>query len=111
MFLFKKTTQKGKSVVDIKGFWKGVFLNLISIQVLLFWLVAIPFLYSQNRFNDAPAFVITFLAGIWIGKMIVLWIFARLSRTILSKSDILARNINRVIGVILLGSSLMNFFK
>jgi len=111
MFFFKKTEQKVNSAVVIKGFWKGVFLNLISIQVLLFWLVAIPFLYSQNRFNDAPAFIFTFLAGIWIGKIGVLWIYARMSRVILSKSDILARNINRIIGVILLGSSLMNFIK
>ncbi len=111
MFFFKKTTQKGNSAVGIKGFWKGVFLNLISIQVLLFWLVAIPFLYSQNRFNDAPAFVFTFLAGIWIGKISVLWIYARMSRIILSKSDILARNINRIIGVILLITGMIQIIK
>lgn len=111
MFFFKKTEQKVNSAVGIKGFWKGVFLNLISIQVLLFWLVAIPFLYSQNRFNDAPAFIFTFLAGIWIGKIGVLWIYARMSRIILSKSDLLAKNINRIIGAILLVTGIIQILK
>jgi threonine/homoserine/homoserine lactone efflux protein len=111
IFLLKKNKSRGDTGNNFPGFWKGVFLNLLSIQVFLFWIVAIAFLYSHNIFNDSPAFVITFLIGIWAGKIGVLWIYARMSRIILSKSDILAKNINRIIGVVLLASSLINILK
>jgi len=111
IFILKKKKSIGDAENNFPGFWKGIFLNLISIQVLLFWVVAIAFLYSHNKFNYAPAFVITFLIGIWAGKMGVLLIYARMSRIILSKSDLLAKNINRIIGVVLLATSLINILK
>ncbi len=111
MFLFKKNKSGGGAVNNFSGYWKGVFLNLVSIQVLLFWIVAIAFLYSRNIFNNSPVFIVTFLLGIWAGKMGILCIYARMSRIILSKSDLLARNINRIIGVVLLTTSLINILK
>jgi threonine/homoserine/homoserine lactone efflux protein len=111
VFLFKNDRAKVENKTNLHGFWKGVFLNLISIQVFLFWVIAVSFLYSHNKFYESPVFIIAFLAGIWVGKMSVLWLYARLSRTILSRSKILSNNINRVIGSILLITVIIQFLK
>jgi threonine/homoserine/homoserine lactone efflux protein len=111
MFLFKKTSNKTNSAVSLNGFWKGIFLNLISIQVFLFWIVAIAYLYSHNKFNDSPSFVITFLIGIGAGKVGILWLYARMSRTILLKSKILSNNINKLIGSVLLVTVIIQLLK
>lgn len=102
VLLFKNNEAKSDIKNGFPGFWKGVFLNLVSVQVLLYWIIAIAFLNSHDGFIYSPAFIVIFLAGIWAGKMGVLWIFARSGRIILSKSNILAKNMNRVIGAILI---------
>lgn len=50
--------------------------------------------------------VTIFALGIWLGKMAVLWIHALMSGKIPSRFGFLARNINRVIGVVLLSTAL-----
>ena len=111
VFLFKRNRSQNKSRIRLHGFLKGMFLNLVSIQVFMFWIVATTVLYNNHLYIHTPGIVILFLAGIWLGKISVLWIYARMSRIIITKSNFLAKHINRIIGCILLITGLIQFLK
>ncbi len=110
-FLFKKSGGKQNHTDNKPGYMKGVLLNLLSLQVLLYWIVAITWLKTSYLPEITPGLVLVFVVSIWIGKMGVLWLYARFSKPIMSKSDFLAKNINRIIGVILIISGLIQFIK
>jgi threonine/homoserine/homoserine lactone efflux protein len=106
---------KGNKVITIshdkkKGFLKGVFLNLISIQVLMYWLFAIAFLNAKHVVIE-PALYLSFGIGIWAGKILVLFSYAKLSTFILSKSEAIASNINRIIGSVLIMTAFIQLIK
>lgn len=102
IFLFKKDKKNYKTETKTSGFKKGVLLNLISIQVLLYWLIAITFLSSCQITIQNPIDILMFLLGIWIGKITVLWFYSIISQKIFSRWQFLSSNINRVIGSILI---------
>ena len=106
---------KGKKTSTIRkrggaGFLQGVFLNLISIQVLMYWLLAIAFLHAK-QWTIEPRLYLFFGIGIWAGKMLVLWAYAYLSTFILSKSEAIASNVNRIIGSILLVTAIIQIIR
>lgn len=84
------------------GFLKGAFLNLMSIQVLLFWLFAIAFLSVRNLFPSTLIQFLLFISGVWIGKMAVLRAYAILGKKAAEKSQLISQNMNRIIGSILI---------
>ncbi|NOQ23827.1 MAG: LysE family transporter [Bacteroidales bacterium] len=102
IFLFKKDKKNYKTKTKSTGFIKGILLNLVSIQVLLYWIIVIPFLNSHQLIIQKHIDILMFLSGIWIGKMAVLWIYTIMSRKIFSRWHFISLNINRVIGSILL---------
>jgi threonine/homoserine/homoserine lactone efflux protein len=102
VFLLKKNNKEAKKTGKDPGFFKGMLLNLISIQVLLYWLIAMTYLNTRWELQFNTLSITLFALGILVGKMGVLWIYALLSRKILTTFDFLARNINRVIGLVLL---------
>lgn len=110
LFLLRK--KGGNTTVNsgFSGFLKGVFLNLISIQVFMYWLIAITFLYSKNLLDSQYLSILIFALGIWLGKMIVLWTYSILSERIVSKSALLSRNINQIIGGILIFIATIQLF-
>ncbi|MDF1559625.1 MAG: hypothetical protein P1P83_05395 [Bacteroidales bacterium] len=110
-FLLKGNSAKEATDHNLPLLVKGMFLNLISVQVLLYWIIAIAFLHDHSLFNNSAGFILIFLAGIWAGKMGVLWIFARSGRVILSKSQILSKNISRIIGTILIIAGIIQILK
>jgi threonine/homoserine/homoserine lactone efflux protein len=110
-FLLKKNHSEAKTSGKESGFFKGMLLNLISIQVLLYWLFAMTYFNTRWEPEFNILFIALFALGIWVGKMGVLWIYALLSQKIFSRFGFLARNINRVIGVVLLITVLIQFFK
>ena len=88
-----------------------MFMNLVSIQVFLFWIIAVAFLSSRQLIKFDPASILVFIAGIWFGKMMVLWLYISLSKKLLSGSRIISTNINRIIGFVLFGMALVQFIK
>lgn len=102
-FLIKKQKSHSSEDSGYLGFLKGAILNLISIQVFLFWMIALAYLSSNQLIQYDPLSVLIFLSGIWIGKMTVLFLYMLLSKKIVSHSQILSKNINRIIGFILFG--------
>jgi L-lysine exporter family protein LysE/ArgO len=101
-FLLKKNNKQGEGKQKFSGFAKGIFLNLLSVQVLLYWFLAIAYLSALHVIDDSVVFISLFLLGIWLGKMGTLWIYSLLSERIMGRSAFLANNINRVIGIVLL---------
>lgn len=110
IFLLKKQKDRKVDNQQNKGIVRGLFLNLVSIQVLMYWLIAMTYL-NARQFTIEPRMFIFFGMGIWTGKMLVLWGYAVLSNYILSKSAAIASNMNRIIGGILLITAAMQFIR
>lgn len=111
VFLFRKNTINKKQERSGNHFLKGVFLNLISVQVLLYWLIAVVYISHFHIRIQGFYETVGFLAGIWIGKMLVLWFYAKISKTIFNKWQFLSLYMNRIIGGVLLVSVFIQFFK
>ena len=111
LFTFKKQKSVITRDTGYSGFFKGIFLNLISIQVFLFWILAIAFLSSRQLIQFDALSVLILIAGIWTGKMIILLLYMNLSKKILSGSQISTKNINRIIGIVLIMMALVQVFK
>ncbi len=93
------------------GYLKGAVLNLISIQVLLFWIIAIAFLSVKNLVPASVLQMVLFVVGVWLAKMAVLWAYAILARKVAEKSALLSANINRIIGGLLVLTAVFQFIK
>lgn len=111
VFMLRKTKIKAISSNNKQGFLKGIVLNLLSVQLLLYWVIAATWLKTSYLTELNPGLIIIFVISVWVGKMGVLWMYAHYSQFILSKSDFLARNINRVIGMVLILSGLIQLIK
>jgi L-lysine exporter family protein LysE/ArgO len=72
LFLFRRSQFQFNKNNTFGGFLYGVLLNLLSIQVLAYWILAISIIASINQQIFHPIAIIFFLAGIFSGKMSVL---------------------------------------
>jgi threonine/homoserine/homoserine lactone efflux protein len=110
-FILKKNDLMPKKENDKPAFIRGAVLNLISIQVLLYWIFAAAYI-EQHQLLVANTFLIFIaLTTVGFGKMIVLWLYARLSKLVLNKFQFLARRINWLIGIILIIAGLVQYLK
>jgi len=105
----KRTTRKqpGKSF----GFLKGVLLNIVSIQVLLFWLLAATVLSAKQWLPGTFQEVLLFLSGVWLAKMGVLKGYAFLAKIVATHAEKFSANTNRIIGIVLLVVAIVQFIK
>ena len=110
-FVLKKQRISDQRETSFSGFLKGMLLNLVSIQVFLFWILAITFLSSRELLQYDLLSILFFVSGIWLGKMAVLWIYINLSNRILSRSRIISKNINTIIGIMLIALAFVQFLK
>ena len=110
-FLLKKQHNNNSRVAGSSGFLNGILLNLVSIQVFLFWILAIAFLSSRELLQYDLLSILLFVSGIWLGKMAVLWVYMILSNKYLSRSRIISKNINRIIGIVLFGIAFIQILK
>jgi len=101
-FLLKGRHRQPEDANRKPGFFRGMLLNLVSIQVLFYWMLAMTYLLAIREFEYNLFNIVFFATGIWLGKMGVLWLYATFSKKIFCSMGFLARNLNRVIGVVLL---------
>jgi len=86
-------------------------MNFISIQVLLFWILAIAFLSVKYLIPASMLQIVLFVIGVWLAKMTVLWAYAILAQKVVEKSALLSENINRIIGGLLIVADFFQFIK
>ena len=110
-FYLKKQAPAKEQATSGSGFLKGVILNLVSIQVFLFWILALAFLSARGLIQYQPLSIIGFLIGIWLGKMGILLLYMNLGMRMLSRSGLISQNINRIIGIVLFGMAFIQFLK
>jgi threonine/homoserine/homoserine lactone efflux protein len=112
IFWFKKVKVNHKDSFSYSmGIIKGAFLNLISLQVLLFWLMAVSFLTVRNLIPISVTEAAIFIAGVWVGKMMVLQAYAYFGKIVVANSQKLSENINKIIGLMLIAVSIVQFIK
>lgn len=107
-FLMRKNQVKTSQNTTLGGFVYGIMLNLLSLQVLLYWIIASGYLLSRDLLTLNHISVIIFLLAIWMGKMTVLHAYAVMGQQIISRSQKISKNINRIIGSILISLALIN---
>jgi len=93
------------------GFFKGVLLNLASIQVFLFWLVVASILAAKHNLPLSFPEIFLFVAGVLLAKIAVLRLYAYLAVKIIARTNALATNINRIIGALLVFVALIQLMK
>jgi threonine/homoserine/homoserine lactone efflux protein len=111
-FWFKTNKEKIRTETQKSfGFLKGVLLNIISVQVLLFWLLAATVLSAKQWLPTELAEVLLFLAGVWLAKMGVLKGYAFLAKMVATHAEKFSANTNRIISIVLLAVSIIQFVK
>lgn len=111
-FLFKKEVSVYQNLNrKSSGFLVGVLLNLGSIQVLIFWILAITFLSVRNYLPVSFWQILFFITGIWMAKMAVLRLYAVLAKKVLAQSETLSQNLNRIIGMVLIMVAFLQFLR
>ena len=93
------------------GFLKGALLNIVSIQVLLFWFLAATVLSTKQWLPGTFWEVLFFLTGVWLAKMGVLKGYAFLANKVATKTQKISTNVNRIISIILLIVAIVQFVK
>ncbi|WP_303918696.1 LysE family transporter [Draconibacterium sediminis] len=83
------------------SFVKGILLNLVSIQVLLFWLLVSAMLSSKRIFPESVVEMLFFAVGVWLAKMGVLKGYAHIARKLAVRIKKISANVNRIIGAIM----------
>ena len=92
----------------------GFLLGLINPTVLVYWILIISFLNKKMlHLNSSIDFLllILFLIGVFIGKVITLYSYGKLSYILKTKVKNIKKSINRIIGVLLICVSIFQFTK
>jgi len=112
-FLWKKNRYKTTSNQNNNHFLHGLLLNIISVQVLLFWIFAYTLINNAFPFqeNINAGVLSAILIAVWLTKIVVLWVYAKLSHIILRKFNFITSCINQVIGLILIFTGILQYFK
>ena len=90
---------------------KGLFFNLISIQVLLYWFLVTTLLENNGSIDFSLYCTIGFLSGAGFGKMLTLSFFRLISRQIERKAAGVSKKINQIIGFILIFVAIFQLIK
>lgn len=110
-FLLKKEQKAKQQKVNGSSFLKGIILNLASVQVLIYWIVAMAVtlsLYLTKFGYENSGFIV---AGIWPGKMAVLWLYKNLGERINNPENKLLRHMNQIIGGVLMVVAFVQIIK
>lgn len=98
-FYFRKQNYKTQEISNSKFFLKGFTLNLISLQVFSFWLIAVFYFFSE-KWIKMNSMVIALIFGIFIGKVFTLEFYIFLTKKIQNKIAILPKYTNKFMALI-----------
>ncbi len=97
-FLLKKEKNHPAGKSTGAGFLKGVSLNLISLQVFIYWIIAMTFVYTKNIPEVSIINSLVFAAGIFAGKIFILWLYVLFSLKVISNVKAITTHINSIMG-------------
>jgi len=90
---------------------KGILFNLISIQVLLYWFLAIAFIENIGSIHFNTLYLAVFVLGVGSGKMFTLLFYRLISRQVKKKASKISKKINVIIGSLLIFAAIFQIFK
>jgi threonine/homoserine/homoserine lactone efflux protein len=100
-FLLKKNTAyKVDNRRELPAFMKGILISFLNIPALPFWIFVVAYCEGTVGFNFSLATVGLFLAGVFSGRYLTLWMYARLSEYISERSSLIALWLDRIIAVL-----------
>lgn len=100
----KKKEDAPKNQKKNKGFLKGLLLAILNPPVLVFWLVAFSFISGNTTVMVNMGFtlrVVIFFLGVFVGKILALWVYLQLSKKIATKARNITHSINKGIAILL----------
>lgn len=112
-FFAKTPKTKGRTadVSAIKQISKGILLSAFNLLAIPYWFVYCGSLRVSNIWGEENlAATLIFSAGVTMGTMVALGIYAWLGKIIVERSDTAARYANRFVGLIFLGLGLKLLF-
>lgn len=110
-YLRKKTTDNTPKKT-IGSFQQGVLLSIVNVIAIPFWLAYTAALVAFRWIHvDSSAEIGYYIIGISVGTMLALSAFALLSRKIRSRIETKRNFINKLIGLIFIGSALLEILQ
>ncbi len=117
VFLYFKT-QKVKSSNSKKykssKYATGFFLGLLNPPVLIYWIIAFGFINNNNimlSFNSPILALVLFFLGVYMGKVLTLYLYSRFSILIKNRVQNVSTIVNKVTGVLLIIMALFQSIK
>jgi hypothetical protein len=86
-------------------------LNLISLQVFSFWIIASIYLLNEELINFQAITVLFFLFGVYLGKLLTLEGYVLVSTKVSNKMNGLPAKMNKIMGTIFAFLSISQFIK
>lgn len=83
----KPGNQMMGSTIKLPEFLKGGFISSLNVLAIPYWIVNCTFLNSMGWLNKSYNFVLIFCAGVMLGTMFLLWIYARVAMYIIQHMD------------------------
>jgi threonine/homoserine/homoserine lactone efflux protein len=114
-FLFwAKASKSGSQVAEVSPFrqmGKGILLSAFNLLAVPYWFVYCGSLRMSGWWEEASlASTFIFSAGVTVGTVAALGLYAWLGKIIVERSDAAARHANRFVGLVFLGLGLKLLF-
>lgn len=84
-------------------FLQGIGVSALNLLVYPYWIFYGSWLHLNGFLIKETSYILVFSLGVALGTFLLLWVFARLSKWIMKKSDKVSLYADRFIGAIMLG--------
>ena len=103
-FLLKKNTshEAENNRREMPEFIKGVLISFLNLPALPFWILGVAYIESTVGFDFSISTVSIFLAGVFLSRYGILWMYARLGQYISERSSVIILWMDRLIAILFL---------
>jgi len=114
--LLKKQSDKPQKEKRFKlsKYITGFVLGLLNPPVLIYWVVVYGVINSGNfmlSLQSSVSVLFLFFVGVYIGKLLTLYFYSKLSVLLSKKLNAITSTINRVLGVLLIAIGVLQYLK
>lgn len=113
LLILKKTSSQTSEDEAHQNFGTGFLLGFINIPMFIFWVAVLSSISSYVFIgkNSPWSVILSFLSGVLIGKVVMLYVYARLSDFFSNKFSNLENKMNIVIGIVLITAAIFQSIK